>query len=89
VSAQSKFGFDPLLERSEPDFLESLDRPARKRLMRHVGKRHTPPEVERLPQKFGCAFSLPLVERRRGIARQPLEPAQIELVGVKPNDIAR
>ena len=74
AAAECKVGLDPLLERGEPELLETPDRGLRERLIRELGERRAAPQRERLAELLGRL-------RRLDAGRlldEALEPVQVE-----------
>ena len=83
--AELEVGVDPLLERLEPQLLEPADLALGERLEGEVGERRATPERQRLAKLRG---SLGRVRAPR-LGDEPLEPAEVEAVGVDLQDVAR
>ena len=56
VTAECEFCFDPFLERSEPDLLQSRNRNLRERFIGEVSKRRSTPKRKSLSQQLRRAF---------------------------------
>ena len=89
VLAERQFGLDALLERGEPQLVEPRDRRHGERLVGEVRERRPPPQRERRLQQGGRAIVLTVRERRGGLVRQALEPAQVERVAAGADEVAR
>ena len=77
VAPRPEVEVDPRLDRGEPALVEPRGGGHRERLVREVGERRAAPERERLAET---------VRPRRG---EPLEPIDVELVRLDPNQVPR
>src|SRR5262249_44221645 len=70
---------DPLLERRQPEVIQTFDHRARERLVVEVGKRCSAPQTERLPKEVRGKPGLTAQERPSRLLGQALEAMQVEL----------
>src|SRR5437773_10009197 len=85
ASAELEVGVDSLLQRFQPELLESADLALRKGLEGKVAERRAAPQRERLAQRLRTLLRV-LLPRLGG---ELLEAPQIELVGLDPEQVAR
>jgi hypothetical protein len=78
MSPEREIRVDSLLERGEPQLLETSDLDLREGLVREVGERGTPPERQCLAEAVRVAS-----------LEQPLEPVEIELSRLEPDRVPR
>jgi hypothetical protein len=89
VTSARKVRIDSLLDRGETQLFEVRNLALRKRLVREVGKRRTAPERERLAEELRRRHGVAFGARTSGLCQPALEPSDIELVRLDPEEVAR
>src|SRR5206468_3141116 len=85
VAAEREIAVEPILERPEPQLLQPLDLAPREALAGELRQRRPPPQRQRLRQQ--CRTGARVVDGAR-FRDEPLEPAQVELLGTDVEDVA-
>jgi hypothetical protein len=88
VAAQGEVGLDALFQRVHPQLLEVRGGRLLGRSRRHPGQGRATPEPERGPQPVGRDPQPPGGGRRPAVLDQLLEPVQVELSGVDPEQVS-
>ena len=78
---------DPILDRSEPELVESRDLALCEVLVGKVGERASSPQSERLSERLPGSAGI-LLEQTMAFCRETLEPPRVEVVGVEPKAVA-
>ena len=86
VGLDLEVGRDPLLQHAEAEILEPVDLVLREVLELQVGERSTAPERERVSQEPLSSSGGSSIPR---LAAQPLETAEVELLAVELEHVAR
>ena len=85
--AQGQVGLDPLLHTDQAQLLQPGDLGLGERLVAEVGQRRPPPQGQRLGQGVGGLGGGAVGQGLATLGEQPLEPAQVDLVGDGPEQV--
>ncbi len=88
VATERDVRLDAKLERGQANLLEPRDRGLGEALVAEVRERRAPPERERLAQPRGRVGRPAVCEQAPSLVHQPLEPPEVQLVGVEPDRVA-
>ena len=88
VAAERELRRDPVLERRDPELVETGGLGLRKRLERQVGERRATPERQSLAEQLRGTLGLVAAERPLALGEQALEPRQIEVLVLDPELVA-
>ncbi len=80
MSTERQVGFDPFLERDQPQLFEPVDGGLRELLITEVGERVSTPQLERFPKERRCARRLSPLRRLPSLVRETLEASDVEVV---------
>jgi hypothetical protein len=83
MPSESQVGVDPIFERNEALFFQSVDVSLRKRLVREVCKRRSAPERKSAPQTLGRSVRVVPLEVLLSLARELLEAFGVELIAAE------
>ena len=89
VTPQREVDLDPRLERPKPGVVELACYRRGKGLVLEVGERPASPEAEPLAHRFGSLLGFTLLEQSPAFGDQELETAQVELVILDEEHVAR
>src|SRR5215217_5842069 len=87
VAAEDEVGLDPLLERGQPQLLETRDLSLCEGLERDVRERGAVPQSERRSQRVGRTIRLARGQQLSTVHKQALEPAEVELLGLEREQV--
>jgi hypothetical protein len=89
VTAQMQARIDPPFDRLQPQLLPARHLLTVQQLARDIGKRRSPPQVQRLAQYVGRPLPSPGPHGRAAFLAQPREPQQVQLVIAEPDQVPR
>lgn len=88
VSGERELGVDPLLDRCETELLQPLGFDPRKSLELEIGERPPTPELLGCAERDRCGGWIAAGKRLAAFRGQPLEPLQVELPRLDPEQVA-
>ena len=88
VPAERQFGVDPVLDRLQPERLESLDLESGERLELQIGQRPAAPQRLRFPQQPRRPARVAVAQRVPAGGHLLLERVQVQLAILDPQQIA-
>ncbi len=89
VAPERELGIDPILERREPELLETRGMWLGKLLVGEVGKRGTAPECERCTAPIRRRSRIAFRQQPTALGRQLSEAFSVELVSSNLEDVSR
>jgi len=88
VPSQCQVGLQPALQDAQSQRVEPGRLGTRERLVGELGQRRSPPQRQGVAEQRRGSDVVLLGERTRPLCGEPLEPAEVQLVGARPQDVA-